>query len=82
MKIAYKNRFENTRKICLLTTFGCFVFITWIIFMFVILKQYKTAINTGKALTNTMIWTMDKSCYTQFKNNMDKTLFLQLRFEK
>lgn len=30
---------------------------------------------------NQLIMEMDKSCYEQFQNNMDKTLFLKLNFE-
>ena len=29
-----------------------------------------------------MVWTMDKSCATQFKNNIDHSLFLKLTPEK
>ena len=30
---------------------------------------------------NQLIMEMDKSCYEQFQNNMDKTLYLKLNYE-
>jgi hypothetical protein len=82
MKVAYKEPYTKTKKLCYQLTFITALIATWLIVSIIFLLQNRKEINKLKSSGNTMNWIMDNSCYTQFQNNLDKTLFLQLRFKK
>lgn len=46
------------------------------------LNSYKEALELNSEGQNILIMKMDESCYTQFTNNMDKALFIKMRFDK
>ncbi len=82
MKIAYKESFETSNKWFGASLIVNMILILIIISLFAIRYQNEKIIRNLESMENTIVWQMDQSCYTQFTNNLDKKLFLQLQFEK
>jgi hypothetical protein len=82
MKVAYKEAFETSNKWFGASLIVNMILILIIIFLFALRFKNEKIIRNLESMKNTMVWNMDQSCYTQFTNNLDKKLFLQLQFEK
>ncbi len=82
MKDAYKKSYEITNRSFLVSLIINIFLILVVISLVVLGYQDEKIIRNLESMKNTVVWQMDQSCYTQFTNNLDKTLFLQLKFDK